>query len=619
MGVDGMGAEGAGADGSGGGFDDGDRGDGREVSAAQRAALARAALWQGDEAGHRAARPTGTAVVAADGFGPGPPKPSGPSGPSGHVLSGQAGLPGYAPGQPGQRAPFGPPGNGASGSRALVVCPPVSDTPTPSAQAPGSFASGGLGFDRVPSGPLAPLGPEPRADALHRLAHHWWFGPVGTGTPTPAADPWTATADELSRVWAQPGDPTAVAAAERLLRNCRLADDTLEALMTAVLALVLADRAGEAEDWWRTLKTEADRRGAVAWQAVLVGLWSSAVLRGGDATYAAALARHALSLLPERDWGAAIADPLATLLAARTVAGEYDLAAQVLARDVPVTVERTAAGVRFLRARGHYHLATGRLLAAVNDFTGCGRILIARGTDLPGLVPWRADLAEAYLALGNADAARELADEQLARAAAADRHTRGLALRVSALAGDADDVHATLQEAAALLAAGGDHGEAQRTARMLDRAPGHRSGPRAAGRFGDDHVPSGRRGLPGAPELTVVSGSLPAPWASGPRAAGRVAVPGPITALGLAPAARPDREPDPHHESEHESESDSATVVMISQAERRVAALAASGLTNQEISATLAITVSTVEQHLTRVYRKLRIRGRADLAAGLEG
>ncbi|WP_329793983.1 helix-turn-helix transcriptional regulator [Lentzea sp. DG1S-22] len=45
----------------------------------------------------------------------------------------------------------------------------------------------------------------------------------------------------------------------------------------------------------------------------------------------------------------------------------------------------------------------------------------------------------------------------------------------------------------------------------------------------------------------------------------------------------------------------------------RVAELAAKGHTNREISGLLYITVSTVEQHLTRVYRKLGMRSRADL------
>jgi DNA-binding CsgD family transcriptional regulator len=49
-------------------------------------------------------------------------------------------------------------------------------------------------------------------------------------------------------------------------------------------------------------------------------------------------------------------------------------------------------------------------------------------------------------------------------------------------------------------------------------------------------------------------------------------------------------------------------------AERRVAALAASGRTNREIAAVLAVSAKSVEWHLGNVYRKLGIRSRKDLA-----
>lgn len=52
---------------------------------------------------------------------------------------------------------------------------------------------------------------------------------------------------------------------------------------------------------------------------------------------------------------------------------------------------------------------------------------------------------------------------------------------------------------------------------------------------------------------------------------------------------------------------------VLSDAELRVAELAARGHTNREIAGRLYITVSTVEQHLTRVYRKLQVDGRIDL------
>ncbi|MFF1925813.1 AAA family ATPase [Streptomyces sp. NPDC058221] len=51
----------------------------------------------------------------------------------------------------------------------------------------------------------------------------------------------------------------------------------------------------------------------------------------------------------------------------------------------------------------------------------------------------------------------------------------------------------------------------------------------------------------------------------------------------------------------------------LSKAELRVVTLASAGLSNRDIAGELFITVSTVEQHLTRVYRKLGIAGRAEL------
>jgi DNA-binding NarL/FixJ family response regulator len=49
-------------------------------------------------------------------------------------------------------------------------------------------------------------------------------------------------------------------------------------------------------------------------------------------------------------------------------------------------------------------------------------------------------------------------------------------------------------------------------------------------------------------------------------------------------------------------------------AERRVAALVAEGRKNREIGQTLFMSVATVEAHLTRIYRKLGLRSRSELA-----
>jgi DNA-binding CsgD family transcriptional regulator len=52
----------------------------------------------------------------------------------------------------------------------------------------------------------------------------------------------------------------------------------------------------------------------------------------------------------------------------------------------------------------------------------------------------------------------------------------------------------------------------------------------------------------------------------------------------------------------------------LTETERRVARLAADGRTNREIAADLYMGVSTVEAHLSRVYRKLGVRSRTELA-----
>ena len=54
---------------------------------------------------------------------------------------------------------------------------------------------------------------------------------------------------------------------------------------------------------------------------------------------------------------------------------------------------------------------------------------------------------------------------------------------------------------------------------------------------------------------------------------------------------------------------------MLTETERRVAELAAAGLTNREVAQQLFLAVKTVEANLARVYRKLGITSRAELGA----
>jgi DNA-binding CsgD family transcriptional regulator len=58
-----------------------------------------------------------------------------------------------------------------------------------------------------------------------------------------------------------------------------------------------------------------------------------------------------------------------------------------------------------------------------------------------------------------------------------------------------------------------------------------------------------------------------------------------------------------------------STGTRLTDAERRVAELAAQGRTNREVAAALFISPKTVEANLTRIYRKLEIGSRAELGA----
>lgn len=61
----------------------------------------------------------------------------------------------------------------------------------------------------------------------------------------------------------------------------------------------------------------------------------------------------------------------------------------------------------------------------------------------------------------------------------------------------------------------------------------------------------------------------------------------------------------------------SSPVDSLTDSERKIAVLAKGGVSNREIAEALFVTPRTVEMHLTNVYRKLDVRGRADLPAQL--
>ncbi|MBO4208925.1 helix-turn-helix transcriptional regulator [Micromonospora echinofusca] len=371
---------------------------------------------------------------------------------------------------------------------------------------------------------------------------------------------------------------------ERILRGSRLDEMTLDTVESALLSLVYGGQAERAAPWCDLFVEEAQNRRAPSRQARLLAVRSEIAMRLGDLPGADRSARAALRLMPPSSWGVAVGLPLANLMLAATAMGRFDDVREQLDQPVPEAMFQTRYGLHYLHARGRYSLAAGHLPLALRDFQLCGKLMGGWELDVPGLVPWRTEAAEVYLRMGRPDEARRLVEDQLGRCGKEMARVHGITLRQLASVSHVRHRPMLLRQAADLLQAGGDRYEMARALVDLTEAYYALGESRRAGTIG-------RRGRALAEEcqaqrlIRVLSRN--AAWDDGPNPVQQQPAPGGVTAL-------------------------------LSDAERRVAALAAVGYTNREISEKLYITISTVEQHLTRTYRKLNVTRRSELPADLE-
>uniref|UniRef100_A0AAU3GX71 AAA family ATPase n=1 Tax=Streptomyces sp. NBC_01401 TaxID=2903854 RepID=A0AAU3GX71_9ACTN len=373
-----------------------------------------------------------------------------------------------------------------------------------------------------------------------------------------------------------------VAEAERILRSSRLDGMGMDTVESALLALTYGEQAGKAAPWCDGLIEESIARQSPGRQARLTTIRAEICVRQGDLPGAERHARQALAIIPASSWGVAVGGSLASLMTALTAMGRYDEAADQLNLPVPEAMLQSRHGLHYLQARGRYELSTGHVDAALGDFLACGDLMGQWGLDTPGLIAWRADAAEAMLLLGDRDEARRLLEEQLSMSGATAPRTRGMAMRQLAATYGLRQRPTLLRKAADILQEAGDRYELARALAELARAHHQLGGLRRA-RL------TARRAWTLADECQAQ----------------------PLTCLlgvefGWSSAER----------SGQENASAGADAVL-SDAERRVVELASHGYTNREISKRLYITVSTVEQHLTRVYRKLNVRSRVDLPSAI--
>lgn len=364
-----------------------------------------------------------------------------------------------------------------------------------------------------------------------------------------------------------------ITVAEETLRDYSVNDRTMEAASTLIAALFYADRTDSVAVECERILAEATKRGAPAWEAVLSSLKAQIAFRQGDMTATVQLARRSLSAMSPQSWGVGIGVPLGSLLMGAAVAADHATAEEALRHEVPEAVFETRFGIHYRHARGTYYLVTGRPQMALRELLTCGDLMTQWQMDVPSFVPWRLDAAQAYLHLGRHAEAAQLINEQMRTQKTLSSRITGMVLRLRAAMEPAERRGILLQDAVKLLASTGDRLELARA--LADQTQAHA----AAG----DMVAaeeSERQAL----DLIEDCGA------------------GALRNLLQRPGA-----------AEYGPDVNRRDSLLLSAAERRVAALVARGYTNRQVARHLYITNSTVEQHMTRVYRKLNVARRRDL------
>jgi DNA-binding CsgD family transcriptional regulator len=336
----------------------------------------------------------------------------------------------------------------------------------------------------------------------------------------------------------------------------------------ATAVLVLADEVERAEELIADIRADARARGSI--EAHLAALtWGSLLaLRRGDLPQAESDARTTLELANRHEvvwtriWSTAF---LVNTLLER---GELDEADQALAEGRIESALGSAATLHAMLARGRLRLAQGRRSDAIADLRATGDSVIVNN---PSYVPWRSVLALG-LAHDDPEQARSLAEGELERARELGQPRGiGVALRARGLLSGGEDGIALLTEAVQTLRGSPASLELARALCDLGGAQ-RRAGQRSAA----------REPLREALELAQRCDAVPLAQLAREEL--------------LATGAHPRRE--------RFSGPDALTP-----SERRVAEMAAGGLTNREIAEALFVTAKTVGTHLGHIYRKLDLDG----------
>jgi DNA-binding CsgD family transcriptional regulator len=352
----------------------------------------------------------------------------------------------------------------------------------------------------------------------------------------------------------------------------------LVAVFTALLFSESYDEASElVEEGFEIVRAH----GSEVHFAMCSAMRSCLGLRRGALADAEEDARSALMAAPHQAHGFYGMFALATLLESLVERGRPGDAQRELERiGVPAGPTAATYGA-LIAARGRLRRAQGRLDEALDDYQAAGRHFLRGDCVTPSAAPWRSDAALAQLALGDLDAARVLAEEEVgcARALGAPR-ALGVALRAQGLIAGGDDGLALLEASVGALEESQASLELARSLAELGAAL------RRCGRRADARQPL-RRAL----ELATRCGAGPLAEQAG-------------TELSASGAR-----------ARHAALSGPQALTV---SERRVAEMAAQGRTNREIAQALFVSLRTVETHLTHAFQKLGIDSRTKLTEALD-
>jgi DNA-binding CsgD family transcriptional regulator len=368
------------------------------------------------------------------------------------------------------------------------------------------------------------------------------------------------------------------ALAERALaRGALLEDETADGPVyyLPAFALSIAEDLQTAEAALTAAVEEARTRGSVLGFANASHMRSVAILLRGRIPDAAADARQALAV-ERQGWRLSVSGARVVLANCLIERGDFPAARRHLAAAENGPGEHAPVRSAVVITRARLAFLEGDVDGALADYLRCGELGTTAGADNPAMSPWRSSAAIALSVLGRPEEAYELAERELELAEAFGAPGPiGRALRALGMIRGPEKGLEALEAAVTQLESSQAALERARTLVEFGAAL------RRSGRRRDAREPL-RLGLDlaqrcGAEALVARAGNEAKIAGARPR---RTAVSG---------------------------------VDALTERERQVALLAASGLSNRQIAEQLVVTVKTIEWHLGHSFRKLNVDSREKL------